>query len=247
MKHKKGLLCLIGLIVIFLCFAAYSFITTNDAMPIPENAKILEFDAKNNYSDELVRYHYDWENREKTGEDDDYYYYKITDSEQDYTIAGYVQLKLDKEHVNGTTDDLKLINSVFKEIINHEYNNTHFGTLHDRDSSSEYDGINYAENLDYSAYNGENAYINIYDENGEISLTKKLDEFFFTCTGNENLNYYILGFDSISGDVMDIYRGVDENSKVELVMIINSTDNAYVLKIPLEIKFEEDMQIDRNY
>lgn len=46
---------------------------------------------------------------------------------------------------------------------------------------------------------------------------------------------------------MDIYRGVDENSKVELVMIINSTDNAYVLKIPLEIKFEEDMQIDRNY
>ena len=181
--NYKVLLCIAG--VAIACFLALSFMSGNDEISIPENAKILAYDYNGDDPGELVRYHYEWERREKVDEDDDYYYYKSTGSDNEYNVIGDVSLILDKEHVNASSADLKALISEFEKISHHEYNDTHFGYLYVRNSASASDGIDYAENLNYSSFDGENAYISIYDENGKLSVTKKLDEFFFACHSDD--------------------------------------------------------------
>lgn len=68
--NYKVLLCIAG--VVIACFLALSFMSGNDEMSIPENAKILAYDYNGDDPGELVRYHYEWERREKVDEDDDY-------------------------------------------------------------------------------------------------------------------------------------------------------------------------------
>ena len=243
--NYKVLLCIVG--VVIACFFALSFMSGNDEISIPENAKILAYDYNGDDPGELVRYHYEWERREKVDEDDDYYYYKATGSDNEYNVIGDVSLILDREHVNASSPDLNVLISEFEKISHHEYNDTHFGNLYDRNSASASDGIDYAKNLNYSSFDGENAYISICDENGKLSVTKKLDEFFFACHGNGDQKLYQLEFDSLGADRMDIYRGLDDDRKVELTMIFNSDDEPYVLKIPLKAKHKDDYEISRNY
>lgn len=235
MESKNLLKIFVGLIVLVALVGGYFFFLSpmfeNDNMSTPEGAIVVEYTG--NDENNLVLKHQAVDLRHKTREDSKYIYYVDKGTNSTYSLRGYFKANLTKNNINGSSKDLKAIRSEFKQIKN----NTHLSYL---DSKNLFYS---SDNLSYSSFDGNNAYLIFYKENGDVFSTKRLDEFFFACSFNPFVDNYTYSIQFGNDDVRDMGSIISNNNlkeTVDLCMIFNSTDGQYEFRVPLEYSTFED-------
>ena len=222
-------------------------IIRSDHVELPENSTVIAYtgDFSGRFDKhELVYYLNKVDKGNKVGEKDGYVYYKPDGQNITYWLEGEATLTLEKDNINGSDKDLKSLQSAFREI---EDNST-FSQLYLRKDNH----INAEDpyDLKYSAFNGTNAYIVIYKENGDLYFTKRLDNFFFTCLhiNNDTATIYDLQFDAGGDDASYIHYLFEEhddlNNHVELCLILNTTNGPYEFIVPLNYYVSDSYQLD---
>lgn len=233
MVDKEGLLLKIGIvfIVVIMAFGIFTYFSSNNDVTIPTSDVVVGYTGYSEYDNGtgcVAIEHGVKEIRDKTGENSTHIFYEDAGEHVESSLRGHFTLTLTEDNINGSSQNLEVLKSAFAQM--------------DEDSHGSILQTTNSYELNKTAFNGSNAYLTFYKENGDVFLTKQLDTYYFTCYLNpmaDNNTYHIEFINTDAKDLDTIYSNEDLRNTVDFCMIFNSSGELYELKLPLDLQLTD--------